>query len=94
MDELEQYYAFLSEGELVEDQPRVDLPCVVRFLDDGRYYRSRILSMDEQVAKVLFIDYGNEQITPLKDLKRIVPRFMDFSQLVRSNFIFKWHLYI
>uniref|UniRef100_A0A0P6EK20 Tudor domain-containing protein n=1 Tax=Daphnia magna TaxID=35525 RepID=A0A0P6EK20_9CRUS len=84
LDELEQFYSSLSPDGLVEDQPKVGLPCVARFTEDGRYYRSRILTIQDSVAKVLFVDYGNEQDTPLSQLKRIVPRFMKFPQLT-------WH---
>jgi len=56
---------------------------VARFTEDERYYRSKILSIVDQVAKVLFVDYGNEQETPISQLKRMVPRFMQCPQLVK-----------
>ncbi|KAI9557952.1 hypothetical protein GHT06_014704 [Daphnia sinensis] len=84
LDELEKFYSSVSPDELVEDQPKVGLPCVARFTEDERYYRSRILTIQDGVAKVLFVDYGNDQDTPLSQLKRIVPRFMKFPQLT-------WH---
>ena len=65
---------------MVEEQPKVDMPCVVK--SDGRYYRSRILSIRCEKAKILFADYGNEQKTQIKDIKRIHPQFMKFPQLV------------
>lgn len=66
----------------MEDKPSVGLPCVVQYNEDKRFYRSQILSIRDQVAKVLFVDYGNEQDTPLSELKRIIPRFMELPQLV------------
>jgi tudor domain-containing protein 1/4/6/7 len=83
LDELEEYYMALSSDELVEDSPSVGLPCVVKFKDDSRFYRSQILSIRGQFASVLFVDYGNEQETALKELKRIHPRFLNFPQLVK-----------
>lgn len=82
LDELEEFYASLATDELKEDQPRVGLPCVVRYLDDQLYYRSKIIAIRDQRADVLFVDYGNKQDTPLTELKRIVPRFMKCPQLV------------
>lgn len=82
LDQLEEHYSALSNDELVEDSPSVGLPCVVRFKDDARFYRSQILSIRGQFAQVLFVDYGNEQETALKELKRIHPRFLKFPQLV------------
>ncbi|KAK4011675.1 hypothetical protein OUZ56_020794 [Daphnia magna] len=81
LDQLGEYYTALSSSELVEDSPSVGLPCVVRFKDDDRFYRSQILSIHGNFAQVLFVDYGNEQETPLKELKRIHPRFMKCPQL-------------
>jgi hypothetical protein len=82
LDQLEEHYLALSSDELVEDSPCVGLPCVVKFKDDGRFYRSEILSIRGSFANVIFVDYGNEQETALKELKRIHPRFLKFPQLV------------
>jgi len=79
---MQTFYNSLSPDEMVEDCPRIGLPCVVQFKDDKQFYRSRIRSLDGQSAKVVFVDYGNEQDTPLKDLKRIVPSFLEIPQLV------------
>ena len=64
------------------------LPCVARFTEDGRFYRSKILAIVDQVAKVLFVDYGNEQETPISQLRRMVTRFMQCRQLVTENLSF------
>ena len=83
LDELTEFYSSLTANELVETSPRVGLPCVVRYLEDELFYRSRIIAMDHQTATVLFVDFGNEQPgTPLSDLKRIIPRFLQIPQLV------------
>ena len=82
LNQVEELYSSLSPRELMEDKPSVGLPCVVQYNEDKRFYRSQILSIRDQVAKVLFVDYGNEQDTPLSELKRIIPRFMELPQLV------------
>lgn len=72
----------LLPNELLENQPRKGLPCVVRFSEDERYYRSEILSIHDEMAEVLFVDNGIKQETPLSQLKRIIPRFMALPRLV------------
>lgn len=81
LEELEQFYSSLSPNELLEDQPSVGLPCVARFVEAGRYHRSQILTIHDEVAEVLFVDCGMKQDTPLSQLKRIIARFMTFPQL-------------
>lgn len=90
LDKLEEFYSALSPNELVEDEPSEGLACVVKFNDDGRYYRTRIISIEDDTAEVLFVDYGNMQTTPLTELKRIHPDFMEFPQLA-SHFLKNLH---
>lgn len=82
LHEFEEFYSSLPPGELLENHPSVGLPCVARFIEDGRYYRSKILSICQEMAEVLFVDYGNQQDTPLSQLKRMIPPFMQCPQLV------------
>jgi hypothetical protein len=89
LEELEIFYSSHSPKEFIEDQPTVGLPCVARFNEDDRYYRSEILSIRESIAELLFVDFGNKQNTPLSQLKRMVPRFMKFPKLVMRNLIFR-----
>ena len=82
MEELDKFYSSLSPNDLLEDKPSLGLPCVARFTEDSRYYRLQILSIQNEMAEILFVDYGNQQDTPLSQLKRITPRFMEFPQMV------------
>lgn len=76
-------YASLLPNELVEESPKVGLPCVVKLKEDDVYYRSQIVAiLPDKTAQILFVDYGNEQLTPLTNIKRIVPKFMKLPQLV------------
>ncbi|EFX87066.1 hypothetical protein DAPPUDRAFT_312582 [Daphnia pulex] len=81
LEELEKFYSSLSPNDLHEYQPSLGLPCVARFTEDGRYYRSQILSIVDDIADILFVDYGNQQKTHLSELKRITPCFMEFPQM-------------
>jgi tudor domain-containing protein 1/4/6/7 len=87
LDYLEEFYSSLGPNELKETEPYVGLMCVARFVEDQRFYRSQIIDIKGDVALVLFVDYGNEQDTPLQDLKRIVLDFITFPQLVISRFL-------
>jgi tudor domain-containing protein 1/4/6/7 len=82
LEQLEKFYSSLSTNDLHEDQPSLGLPWVARFTDDGRYYRSQILSIVDDIADILFVDYGNQQKTPLSELKRITPCFMKLPRMV------------
>jgi Tudor domain len=88
LDYLEEFYSSLGPNELKETEPYVGLMCVARFVEDQRFYRSKIIDIKGDVAQVLFVDYGNEQEdTPLQDLKRIVRDFVTFPPLVKSHFL-------
>ena len=83
MEPLHGFYASLFDNELVEDRPKVGLPCVVKLEENGVFYRSLIVAiLPDQTAQILFVDNGKEQLTPLKDIKRILPEFMKIPQLV------------
>jgi len=83
---LHQSYASLSANELVEDSPKVGLPCVVRSEDNRKFYRSLITAiLDKRRAKILFVDYGTEQETSLTDIKRMLPKYMKPPRLVSST---------
>ena len=70
---------------MIETEPQVGLPCVVRYLADNQFYRSKILKLNDTTAKVLFVDYGNTQVTPLSELKRITAKYMQLPLLVTTN---------
>jgi hypothetical protein len=67
---------------MIETEPQVGLPCVVRYTVDNQYYRSKILKLNDSAAKVLFVDYGNTQDTPLNEIKRMIAKYMDLPLLV------------
>ena len=73
---------------MIETEPRVGLPCVVRYTDDNQFYRSEILELNESTAKVLFVDYGNTQETPLGELKQMTPKFMHLPMMVIPAFFY------
>lgn len=79
---MEKEYSAYSPVQMVEKEPTVGLPCVVRFTEDNLFYRSQILELNESKANVLFVDYGNSQETPRSDLKRMTTDYMQLPQMV------------
>lgn len=61
-------------------EPIVGLPCVGLFGSDNCWYRAEILSIDNtgNQIKILFVDYGNVEIVPLKELRPILPKWLEF----------------
>lgn len=83
LEELKNFYSSIEISELEETEPSVGLPCVACFFINELFYRAEILEVDPPNARVVFVDYGNEDYLPLIHLKRILPRFMTFPKLVR-----------
>jgi hypothetical protein len=40
------------------------------------------MSIVEEIAIIYFVDYGNQQQTPLSKLKRMLPDFMVYPEIV------------
>jgi len=53
------------------DQPTVGTLVAVRFSEDGLIYRAKVLSVEESVSTVRFIDYGNTEQKTFKEMFRL-----------------------
>jgi hypothetical protein len=67
-----------------------------KFVEDGNYYRAKVLDVSEDNVKVVYVDYGNldcatrDRLKPLSDsLKRV--RLNQMSVLSVSPFILYAH---
>ncbi|KAM3871171.1 tudor domain-containing 6 [Diretmus argenteus] len=61
-------------------QPPVESICVARHLDNGMWYRAKIISKDlTPLVDVRFIDYGETQRVPIQDLRPIDPGFLQLN---------------
>ena len=58
------------------EHPTLGQPCVAKFADDGVWYRGRITQVNETDVQVLFVDYGNSQVTPICDIKEAEMKFL------------------
>ncbi|XP_022825812.1 RING finger protein 17 [Spodoptera litura] len=50
-------------------------PCVALFFLDNRYYRGRVIEVNEETSKCVihYIDYGNEETCSFENLRKSVP---------------------
>ena len=55
MNELESHYSALSPLQMIEKEPQIGLPCVVRYTEDKQFYRSEIVKLNDKGAEVLFL---------------------------------------
>lgn len=56
----------LKEGE----------PCCALFEGDGQWYRAQVLSCDKDGFKVRYIDYGNEEVVSMHNLRKPRPEYV------------------
>lgn len=71
MQALQRHYAF------THPQPLVESICVARNPSDGLWYRAKIIASHySPLVDVRFIDYGQTQKVPLKDVRPIDPDFL------------------
>ncbi|KAJ9598957.1 hypothetical protein L9F63_010551 [Diploptera punctata] len=52
-----------------------------KYLDDGKYYRARILQADNDSVKVMYVDFGNVQSVNKSRLKLLPPELRDIPAL-------------
>ncbi|XP_075879372.1 tudor domain-containing 6 [Nelusetta ayraudi] len=74
MEALQKHYAFSHP------QPLVESICVARNPSDGMWYRGKIITSHySPLVDVRFIDYGEMQKVPLKDVRPIDPEFLQLN---------------
>lgn len=74
MQALQKHYAYCHP------QPLVESICVARNPSDGMWYRGKIVtSRYSPFVDVRFIDYGETQKVPLKDIRPIDPEFLQLN---------------
>lgn len=74
MQALQKHYAFSHP------QPLVESICVARNPSDGMWYRGKMITSHySPLVDVRFIDYGETQKVPLKDVRPIDPEFLQLN---------------
>ncbi|XP_050460512.1 maternal protein tudor-like isoform X2 [Cataglyphis hispanica] len=77
LEDLEKYYT--NFGRTLK--PEVNLLCVAKCLEDGNWYRARIINYTETTIYVHYIDYGNIEEISLDSIKVLEPQFYEPHQL-------------
>ena len=73
MNDLYVYYSEQRKGFPIHS-PYVGIHCCVPYTD-GSYYRGIVTKLDNQNAAVFYLDYGNVDVVPVKDLFSLSTRF-------------------
>ena len=72
------------------NEPTVGMLCAALFVQDGSWYRARVLSIKGSRAEVLFLDYGNTEQVVTSSLKTLESQFTRLpTQAIRYNILFK-----
>ncbi|GBN43528.1 Tudor domain-containing protein 1, partial [Araneus ventricosus] len=64
-----------SIPDVLED-PCVSLPCVAKYSEDEAWYRAVITDIEGDNIYVFFVDYGNSEVSSLKNLRPITPELI------------------
>ena len=70
--------AFVSSSEcerMSKDNIVVGCACLALYVADGGWYRAEILNVDDKI-KVNFVDYGNEELIDIDNLRCITEHFV------------------
>nr|XP_042912960.1 RING finger protein 17 [Parasteatoda tepidariorum] len=55
--------------EPLKEPPSVGEACIAKFSVDSCWYRAEVLNIYSEKIKVNFVDYGNNEMVPLKDIR-------------------------
>ena len=69
--------AYCEKSSLLSSVPLLGQLCCAKFNEDGSWSRARIIGFDEKKkVNVLFIDFGNTQITDFTSLRPLLEEFL------------------
>ncbi|KAM9777461.1 tudor domain-containing 6 [Neosynchiropus ocellatus] len=68
-----------SNGQEVRNPETLVLgsPCLALFASDNQWYRAQVISRVENKVRVVFIDYGNESVVDLQDVRLLPKSLLD-----------------
>lgn len=79
---LEQLYQHYNETILeVPIIPEVDVIYAVRSGSDGNWYRAKTVSVEEEKATFLYLDYGNGESVAITEVRELDAQFLDLHVL-------------
>lgn len=78
---LDQLYQHYNESILeMPIIPEVDLMYAVRS-SDGNWYRGRVVSIEEEKATFLYVDYGNTESVDITEVRELEAQFLELHML-------------
>ncbi|CAH0384418.1 unnamed protein product [Bemisia tabaci] len=66
---LDTIHEYAESAEQLEE-PMLELVCVAKSPADEQWYRARLVTMDPEIL-VEYLDYGNSEVVPLENLRKI-----------------------
>jgi Tudor domain len=55
-----------------------EMPVAAKFSEDDIWYRAEVTDlMEGSCIKVLYVDYGNEEVLPISRVLKLPPRFLN-----------------
>ena len=78
-DEVNEFYSANSGDVEALKYPEVNRPCVAQYTDEegnAAWYRAQISDINDDVANVLFVDYGNSECVNVDELKEINEEYL------------------
>ena len=78
--EITQFYSTLDPTSHVLRKPCPGMLCCAKFSEDGSWYRGRVNCVSRSGLNVKFIDYGNDELVGLRDVKVIDKNFIHHPQ--------------
>ena len=88
--ELDDQYQLGDEATMKLHEIKVGQICCARFSEDDSWYRAKVIDIANGTAKVTFIDYGNEDHSPVHDLRVLTPKFQSTPPFAVECSL-KWH---
>ena len=74
METLGKHYSV--DGQLSLSSPYPGQPCVALYQEDHKWYRASVVSVQGSRLNVLFVDYGNEDIVDISDVRPMARKFI------------------
>ena len=78
-EEVNELYSINQDAVQPLRDARVNRPCVAQFTDEegnSAWYRAKIAEIEDNIATVLFVDYGNSESVHVHEIKEITDKYL------------------
>ncbi|GIX89754.1 hypothetical protein CDAR_245581 [Caerostris darwini] len=76
LNELSSELSEICDSASSIQNPNIGYACCAKFSEDNNWYRAEIVSLQETMANVIFVDYGNTDFVPINSLKYLNEKFL------------------